>query len=50
RYYNKKHKPKSYYIGEIVLLSTKNLKLAILKKKIGSKFIRPYYIIDAIRV
>ena len=40
--YNQKHKPKSFKIGDMVLLSTKNIKQNIPSKKLGDKYAGPY--------
>ena len=48
KYYNKTYKPIEYRVDNKVLLSTKNLKLDIPKKKIEPKFLGPYRIINVI--
>jgi len=41
-------KRKGYSIGDKVLLSTKNLRLPVPKKKLGPKFVGPFRILDAV--
>lgn len=48
RGYNKKHQLRTYKVGDMVLLSTKNLRLDVPKKKLGPKFAGPFKIIDAV--
>ena len=48
KYYNKKHQQRTYCVGDQVLLSTKNLKLPVLKKKMGPRFLGLFRILDAI--
>ena len=47
-YYEGSHKRKEYRVGDIVLLSTKNLKLRVPKKKLGPKFVGPFRVVNAV--
>lgn len=38
----------TYNVGDLVLLSTKNLRLAVPKKKMGARFVGPFRIRDAV--
>lgn len=44
KYYNKKHKPLTLKIGDLVLLSTKHLQLKNTTRKLNPKFIGPFRI------
>ena len=46
--YNKKHDPKSYNVGDLVMLNTKNLKLKRPSKKLTPRFVGPFKINDKI--
>ena len=48
KYYNQKHTQKVYKVGELVLLSMKNLKLRRPSVKLSPKFIGPFRIQEAI--
>ena len=48
KYYNRKHKPMSYAVGDLVLLSTKNLKQKRPSKKLSHKFAGPFRIEDKV--
>ena len=48
KYYNQNHDRKSYRVGDQVLLSTKNLRLQVPKKKLAARFIGPFQIRDAV--
>ena len=48
KYYDKKRKARSYAVSNLVLLSTKNLKIDLPKKKIGLKFVRLFYFINIV--
>ena len=48
KHYNKKHLPKSYNVGDLVMLATKNLKQKRPSKKLSHKFIGPFKIIDKV--
>jgi hypothetical protein len=45
QYYNKKHMPQQYNVGDRVLLSAKNLKLTRPSKKLNRRFMGPFEII-----
>lgn len=45
KYYNKAHKPLSFNVGDIVLLSVKNLRLRLLNRKLSSKYDRPFQVL-----
>jgi hypothetical protein len=47
-YYNKKKEPLEFKVGDLVLLSTKNLKTTRPSKKLSDKFIGPFKVIDKI--
>jgi hypothetical protein len=47
RYYDKKHKPTTFDKGQLVLLSTRNLKLKV-PKKMAPKFIGPFRVLDRV--
>jgi hypothetical protein len=46
--YNKKHEAKSYKVGDLVLLSLKNLKIRAPSKKLAPRQQGPYRILDAV--
>ena len=48
RYYNKKHKPMTYKVGNKVYLNSKNIKLTWPAKKLDYKYYRLYIISEAI--
>jgi hypothetical protein len=48
KYYNQKHQPKAYAKGELVMLSTKNLKQKVPSKKLAARFIGPFKVDEAI--
>lgn len=48
KYYNKKHKPLHFNKGDLVLMSTKNLKLKLPSKKIAPRFIGPFRVLEPI--
>ena len=50
RYYNKDHKPKENVVGELVMLSTRNLKQKWPSKKLTHKFVGPFRIEDEVGV
>ena len=47
-YYNKNHKPREFAVGELVLLSTRNLNQKRPSKKMSPKFAGPFRIEDKI--
>ena len=49
KFYNENHMPKTYKVGEKVLLSAKNIKSTRPSKKLGYKYYGPYEIIDLVR-
>ncbi len=48
KFYNKSHIPQSYNVGDLVMLSTQNLKQKRPKKKLSHRFIGPFLVLDAI--
>ena len=48
KHYNRKHKPMSYAVGDLVMLSTKNLKQKRPSKKLSHKFAGPFRIEDKV--
>ena len=42
KYYNAKHKPRTYNVGDMVYLNSKNITLTRLSKKLDFKFYKPY--------
>ena len=48
KYYNAKHTPKKYNVGDLVMLSTKNLNQKRPSKKISPKFVGPFRIEDKV--
>lgn len=42
------HKRQEYVIGDLVMLSTKNLRLAVPKKKMGPKYAGPFRVLDVV--
>ena len=49
KYYNKSHMAKTYNVGDMVLLLTKNIKLARPSKKLDYRFAGPFRVLDLIR-
>ena len=49
KYYDAKHKPKTYNVGDLVMLSTKNLRQKRPSRKLSHKFIGPFRIQDLVR-
>ena len=49
KYYNQRHAPQRYRVGDEVLLSSKNIHLSRLSKKLDNRFLGPFRIIEAIR-
>ena len=47
-YYNKKHKPMEYHVGDLVMLSTRNLKQKRPSKKMSHKFVGPFRVEDKV--
>ena len=48
KYYNRKHKPKSYKVGDLVMLSTKNLNQKKPSKKLSPRFVGPFRVQDKV--
>jgi len=48
KFYNKSHIPQSYNVGDLVMLSTQNLKQKRPKRKLSHRFIGPFLVLDAI--
>jgi RNase H-like domain found in reverse transcriptase/Reverse transcriptase (RNA-dependent DNA polymerase)/Integrase zinc binding domain/Chromo (CHRromatin Organisation MOdifier) domain len=48
RSYNRHHKPIAFAPGDMVLLSTQNLKLKLPSKKLAPRFIGPFMVADAV--
>ena len=48
KYYNAKHKARTFTIGEMVLLSTKNLKQKRPNRKLSHKFIGPFKVLETV--
>ena len=46
KYYDNRHRPVLYRVGQYVLLSTKNIKLRKAMKKLSDKFIGPFKVIE----
>lgn len=46
--YNKKHKPKDFNTGDLVLLSAKNLKQKRPSKKLSHKFLGPFKVLEPV--
>ena len=44
KYYNKKHKDVDFSVGELVLLSTRNLKMKGIPEKLKKRFVGPFKI------
>jgi hypothetical protein len=48
KYYNKRHSPMTFNIGDLVLLSTKNLRQRRPSKKLSHRFIGPFRVLEPI--
>lgn len=48
RHYNQRHKPLTFQRGDLVALSTKNLKLKTPAKKLAPRFIGPFRVLDPV--
>ncbi|KAA6412922.1 MAG: gag polymerase env [Lasallia pustulata] len=48
KHYDAKHKPQTYNVGDLIMLSTKNLRLKRPSRKMSHKFIGPFRIKDLI--
>ena len=49
KYYNKKHTPQDYFVGQLVMLFTKNLKQKRSSKKLSHKFVGSFRIEDKVK-
>ena len=49
KYYNQKHKPIFYSIGDLIILFTKNLKQKRFSKKLFHKFVDPFKVKNKIK-
>ena len=49
KYYNKSHMAKTYNVGDMVLLLTKNIKLACPSKKLDHHFAGLFRVLDLVR-
>ena len=49
KYYNKKHRDLEFEVGELVLLSTRNLKMKGILEKLKKRFVGPFKIEERIR-
>lgn len=47
-YHDARHKRREYAVGDLVMLSTRNLRLPVPKKKMAARFVGPFRILDAI--
>ena len=45
---NLRHVPREFKVGDMVLLSTKNLRLPVPKKKLAARFVGPFRVRDAV--
>jgi len=48
KYYDRRHQPKTYNVGDLVMLSTKNLKQRLPSKKLSPRYVGPYRIVDIV--
>ena len=48
KYYDKKHKDRTYQVGERVMLSTKNIRMRRASKKLADRYVGPFTILKAI--
>ena len=48
KYYDKKHRDVGYKVGDLVLLSTRNLKLKGTPGKLQKRFVGPFRVIETI--
>ena len=47
-YHDARHKRREYAVGDMVLLSTKNLRLPVPKKKMAARFVGPFKVLDTV--
>ena len=48
KYYDKRHRDVIYRVGDLVLLSTRNLKMKGIPSKLQKRFVGPFWVIEAI--
>jgi hypothetical protein len=48
KYYDRKHKERTYAVGERVMLSTKNIRMRKASKKLTDRYVGPFTILEAI--
>ena len=48
KYYDKKHRDVGYKVGDLVLLSTRNLKMKGTQRKLQKRFVGPFWVIETI--
>jgi len=48
KYYNQRHKPRHFNVGDEVLLSSKNIRLARPSKKLDNRFLEPFKILEVV--
>src|SRR5436190_21400111 len=48
KYYNQRHKPRHFNVGDEVLLSSKNIRLARPSKKLDNRFLGPFKILEVV--
>jgi hypothetical protein len=48
REYNKRHKPRAFEAGELVILSTRDLRLRLPSKKLAPRYLGPFRIAEAV--
>src|SRR5437667_418806 len=48
KYYNQRHKPRHFNVGDEVLLSSKNIRLARPSKKLDNHFLGPFKILEVV--
>ena len=48
KYYDAKHRDVGYKVGDLVLLSTRNLKMKGIPSKLQKRFVGPFRVIEAI--
>ena len=48
KHYDKKHKDRTYRLGEMVMLSTKNIRLRRASKKLADRYVGPFEVIKVI--
>ena len=48
QYYDAKHKPVTYSVGQLLLLSTVHLKVRGIRNKLQRKFVGPFRVLECI--